>query len=112
MENYKELYTDAWDQWTAYWTEAGVEALYLIETYFQDGLYYCEVMTHVRSQILVHKFKGDTKENMWKAGVVELLRAGAAKVYEDIVKTRREEYSRSSSIESLYPVTPFEANSK
>jgi len=102
----KDLYTKAWDDWVLYWEQGGIGASYLIETAVIDDFHYCDVRVHVRKQMLVHKFSGQTEDLMWQHGVMELLKAGTMKVYEGIVELKRKEYYREQlDGDRLYPMT-------
>ena len=109
---YKELYTQAWNDWTFHWKMGGIEASYLIETSVVDGYHEALVYAYVRNQTLVHKFSEQTEELMWEFGVRELLKAGAIKIYEGMMMLRREQYKREGKYKGVaeyeYPLSPHE----
>jgi len=105
--DYKDLYTQAWNAWTFYWKEGGISATFVVETAVIDNLHEARVTTHVRKQVLVHKFTGETHDLMWQRGVSELLKAGAAKIYESIMELARDKHQEiQSNPRFLYPLLP------
>ena len=103
----KDLYEQAWNDWVFYWEEGGCAAMFCIETSFEDSLHCCSVSVYVRNQMLVHKFSGETEEDMWLRGVSELLKAGAVKIYESTIHLARGKHTvLQPNLYRMYPLTP------
>ena len=106
MMNYKELYTQAWDNWALYWKRGGIDAFFVIETeVIDDKEFWLINHVHVRKQLLVHKVVGSSEEEMWKVALNDLLTSGAAKIYESTVELHRTKMIAQSNLDD--PISRF-----
>jgi len=109
---YEKIYRRAWKSFERYWLNEGVDCKVTIESGSVQNDYY--VRTYVRMQgnlyLLVHQVslpKEIAPRAIWATAVEDLLKAGAAKMYENTIQLKHD-LAMSIYQESLasYPLKP------
>lgn len=120
MVSDESKYRGAWINFEQYWREAGVKAE--VEVMVKQGMptilhkQEIVILTSVKmngkgKRLLIHQVSGFSGEEdqMWSRAVIDMLKAGAVKMYEATVLLERDRVPEPKSKHVQFPMTIDEA---